>query len=75
MHCFVTRMSLGKMFLVDPQKLIIKLRVESAKLRIRKKNYINIFTRAAVHIGISNMTGKRFEIVKQSVVFDYELDH
>ena len=40
MHCFVTRMSLGKMFLVYPQKLIIKLRVESAKLRIRRKTIL-----------------------------------
>ena len=71
MGCFVTRMSLGKIFLVCPQKLIIKLRVESAKLPNKRKKYINIFTRAAVHIGISNMTGKRFESVKQSAVFNY----
>ena len=54
-----------------PQKLIIKLRVESAKLPNKRKKYINIFTRAAVHIGTSNMTGKRFESVKQSAVFNY----
>ena len=38
------------------------------------KTYRHFFTRAAEHMGISNLTGKRLKCVKQSAVSDHLLE-
>ena len=38
------------------------------------KTYRHFFTRAAEHMGISNLTGKRLKSVKQSTVSDHILE-
>ena len=40
-------------------------------LQIRGKTYRHVFTRAAEHMGISNLTGTRLKSVKQSAVSDH----
>ena len=51
----------------------IVTRVVNARLLIMGKTFCNFYTRAAEHMGISNLTGKRLKSVKQSAISDYLL--
>ena len=46
----------------------------NCKVTYYGKTYRHFFTRAAEHVGISNLTGKRFKCVKQSLVSDHLLE-
>ena len=46
----------------------------NGKVTYYGKTYRHFFTRAAEHMGISNLTGKRFKCVKQSAVSDHLLE-
>ena len=43
----------------------------NCKVTYYGKTYHHFFTRAAEHMGISNLTGKRLKSVKQSFDFDH----
>ena len=44
------------------------------KITYYDKTYCHFFTRAAEHMGISNLNGKRLKYVKQSAVSDHLLE-
>ena len=46
----------------------------NCKVTYYGKTYHHFFTRAAEHMGISNLTGKRLKCVKQSAVSDHLLE-
>ena len=46
----------------------------NCKVTYYGKTYRHFFTRAAKHMGISNLTGKRLKYVKQSAVSDHLLE-
>ena len=46
----------------------------NCKVTYYGKTYCHVFTRAAEHMGISNLTGKRLKCVKQSAVSDHLLE-
>ena len=46
----------------------------NCKVTYYGKTYCHVFNRAAEHMGISNLTGKRLKFVKQSVVSDHLLE-
>ena len=46
----------------------------NCKVTYYGKTYRHFFTRAAEHMGISNLTGKRLKCVKQSAVSDHLLE-
>ena len=46
----------------------------NCKVTFYGKTYRHFFTRAAEHMGISNLTGKRLKCVKQSAVSDHLLE-
>ena len=46
----------------------------NCKVTYYGKTYHHYFTRAAEHMGISNLTGKCLKCVKQSAVFDHLLE-
>ena len=46
----------------------------NCKVTYYGKTYRHFFTRSAEHMGISNLTGKRLECVKQSAVSDHLLE-
>ena len=46
----------------------------NCKVTYYGKIYHHFFTRAAEHVGISNLTGKRLKCVKQSAVSDHLLE-
>ena len=47
----------------------------NCKVTYYGKTYRHIFTRAAEHIGISNLTGNRLKCVKKSAVSDHLLEY
>ena len=46
----------------------------NCKIMYYSKTYHHFFTRAAEHMGISNLTGKHLKCVKQSAVSDHLLE-
>ena len=54
--------------------LFTNTRLGTARLLIMGKHTIPFFTRAAKHMGISNLNGKHLKSVKQSAVFDHPLE-
>ena len=54
--------------------IVYKCRCSNCKVTYYSKTYRHFFTRAAEHMGISNLTGKRLKCVKQSAVSDHLLE-
>ena len=63
--------------------IVYRYMCSNCKVTCYGKTYRHFFTRAAEHMGISNLTGKRLKCVKQSTVSDHlpecncsiDLDH
>ena len=54
--------------------IVYRYMCSNCKITYYGKTYQHFFTRAAEHIGISNLTGKRLKCVKQSAVSDHLLE-
>ena len=55
--------------------LVYRYSCSSCNATYYGKTYRHFFTRAAEHVGISNLTGKRVKNVKDSAVFDHLLQY
>ena len=53
--------------------IVYRYMCSNCKVTYYGKTYRHFFTRAAEHMGISNLTGKRLKCVKQSAVSDHLL--
>ena len=53
--------------------IVYRYTCSNCKVTYYVKTYCHFFTRAAEHMGISNLTGKRLKSVKQSAVSDHLL--
>ena len=54
--------------------IVYRYTCSNCKVTYYGKTYRHFFTRAAEHMGISNLTGKRLKCVKQSAVSDHLLE-
>ena len=54
--------------------IVCRYMCSNCKVTYYGKTYRHFFTRAAEHMGISNLTGKRLKCVKQSAVSDHLLE-
>ena len=54
--------------------IVYRYMCSNCKVTYYDKTYCHFFTRAAEHMGISNLTGNRLKCVKQSAVSDYLLE-
>ena len=54
--------------------IVYRYMCSNCKVTYYGKTYRHFFTRAAEHMGISNLTGKRLKCVKQSAVSDHLLE-
>ena len=54
--------------------IVYRYMCRNCKVTYYGKTYRHFFTRAAEHMGISNLTGKRLKCVKQSAVSDHLLE-
>ena len=54
--------------------IVYRYTCSKCKFTYYGKKYRHLFTRAAGHVGISNLTGKRLKSAKQSAVFDHLLE-
>ena len=54
--------------------IVYRYMCSNCKVTYYGKTYCHFFTRAAEHMGISDLTGKRLKCVKQSAVFDHLLE-
>ena len=54
--------------------IVYRYTFSNCKVTHCNKAYRHVFTRAAEHISISNLTGKRLTCVKQSAVSDHRLE-
>ena len=54
--------------------IVYRYTCSNCKFAYYGKTYHHFFTRAAEHMGISNLTGTRLKSVKQSAVYDYLLE-
>ena len=54
--------------------IVYRYMCSNCKVTYYGRTYRHFFTRAAEHMGISNLTGKRLECVKQVAVSDHLLD-
>ena len=54
--------------------IVYRYTCSNCKITYYGKTYRHFFTRAAEHMGISNLTGKRLKCVKQSAVSDHLLE-
>ena len=54
--------------------IVYRCTCSNCKVTYYGKTYRHFFTRAAEHMGISNLTGKRLKCVKQSAVSDHLLE-
>ena len=54
--------------------IVYRYMCSNCKVTFYGKTYRHFFTRAAEHMGISNLTGKRLKCVKQSAVSDHLLE-
>ena len=54
--------------------IVYRYMCSNCKVTYYGKTYRHFFTRAAEHMDISNLTGKRLKCVKQSAVFDHLLE-
>ena len=54
--------------------IVYRYMCSNCKVTYYGKTYCHFFTRAAEHMGISNLTGKRLKCVKQSAVSDHLLE-
>ena len=54
--------------------IVYRYMCSNCKVTYYGKTYHHFFTRAAEHMGISNLTGKLLKCVKQSAVSDYLLE-
>ena len=54
--------------------IVYKYTCSNCKVTYNGKTYHHFFTRAAEHMGMSNLTGKRLKSVKQSAVSDHLLE-
>ena len=54
--------------------IICRYTCSNCKVTYYGQRYCHFFTRAADHMGISNLTGKRLKRVKQSAVSDHLLE-
>ena len=55
-------------------EIVYRYMCSNCKVTYYGKTYHQLFTRAAEHKGISNLTGKRLKCVKQSAVSDHLLE-
>ena len=70
-RCFIIKISFRKKICSD---IIYRYMCSNCKVTYYGKTYHHFFTRAAEHMGISNLTGKRLKCVKQSAVSDHLLE-
>ena len=54
--------------------IVYRYMCSNCKATYYGKTYCHLFTRAAEHMGISNLTGKHLKCVKQSAVSDHLLE-
>ena len=54
--------------------IVYRYMCSNCKVTYYGKTYRHFFTRAAEHMGISNLTGKRLKCVKQSAISDHLLE-